>query len=209
MITHDVKAGIRLIIKGKQLNLDGTNRLEEVKRIRREEKVNDGTELLLLFLWVLDEELRMLTMHPESLSCDLTHGSNKSKKELNIVAFKDGNNNVYPAAHAFQPNARRVIFSLFFRDGLVNLWPRTVIERNCFFIMDGDQDMYMPFVDAARDKVYPNSTLGRCQFHLHYTSWRDKVDARKMENWEPSLMKAYRWIESWMIPGKSKFFYHK
>ena len=166
-------------------------------------------EVLLLFMWATDEEIRLVTMHPESLSCDLTHGSNKSKKELNIVAFKDGNNKVYSGAHAFQPNARRVIFSLFFKDGLVHLWPKTAIERNYFFITNGDQDMYMPLADAVKDDVWPNTTIGRCKFHLLFVGWKDKVDARKMEDWDPILLKTYRWIESWMIYGRSKLFVYK
>ena len=62
---------------------------------------------------MLNEELRMVTMHPKCLSADLTHGTNSQNKQLNMVAFKDGNNNVFPGAHAFQPNARQVVFSLF------------------------------------------------------------------------------------------------
>ena len=57
MITHDINAGIRMIIKGRQLNLQGTNRVDEVKKLCREEKIPDKMELLLLFMWSLDEEI--------------------------------------------------------------------------------------------------------------------------------------------------------
>ena len=102
-----------MIIRGKKINLEGTNRVDEVRKLRQSEAINDNTDVLLLFIWVLNEELRMVTMHPECLSVDLTHGTNSQNKHLNMVAFKDGNNNVFPGAHAFQPNARQVIFSLF------------------------------------------------------------------------------------------------
>ena len=104
---------MRLTIRGQKINLEGTNRVDEVRKLRQSESINDNTDVLLLFIWVLNEELRMVTMHPECLSVDLTHGTNSQNKHLNMVAFKDGNNNVFPGAHAFQPNARQVTFSLF------------------------------------------------------------------------------------------------
>ena len=106
-------AGMHLIIRGQKLNLEGTNHADEVKKLCRSEGINDNADVLLLFVWVLNEELRMVTMNPECLSVDLTHGTNSQNKQLNMVAFKDGNNNVFPGAHAFQPNARQVTFSLF------------------------------------------------------------------------------------------------
>ena len=87
--------------------------MEEIKKLCREESVNDNVDVHLLFVWVLDKELCMVTMHPECMSVDLTHGSNRQKKKLIVVAFKDGNNNVFPGAHAFQPNSGQVTFFLF------------------------------------------------------------------------------------------------
>jgi len=147
-------------------------------------------------------------MHPECLSVDLTHGTNSQNKHLNMVAFKDGNNNVFPGAHAFQPNARQVTFSLFFREGLAALWPKAVIERNRFFVTDGDIHMHTPLTKAKDDKIWPNTTLGRCTFHLLLLGWKKHVDPRAIENLEPTLRKTYRWIESWMIPGLSECWQH-
>jgi len=119
---------MRLTIRGQKLNLEGTNCADEVRKLCQSEAIDDNTDVLLLFIWVLNEELRMVTMHPKCLSVDLTHGTNSQNKHLNMVAFKDGNNNVFPGAHAFHPNARQVTFSLFFREGLAALWPKAVIE---------------------------------------------------------------------------------
>ena len=113
MITHSMSAGMRLTIRGQKLNLEGTNCADEVKKLRQSEGINDNTDVLLLFIWVLNKELRMVMMHPKCLSVDLTHGTNSQNKQLNMVAFKDGDNNVFPGAHAFQPNARQVFFPFF------------------------------------------------------------------------------------------------
>ena len=114
MITHSMSAGMRLIIRGQKLNLEGTNCADEVKKLWESEGINDNVDMLLLFLWVLNEELRMAMMHPECFSVNLAHGTNSQNEQLNMVSFKDGNNNVFPGAHAFQPNSRQVIVSLFF-----------------------------------------------------------------------------------------------
>ena len=106
-------AGMRLTIRGQKLNLEGTNRADEVRKLRQSESIDDNTDVLLLLIWVLNKELRMVMMHPKCLSVDLTHGTDPQNKQLNMVAFKDGDNNVFPSAHAFQPNSTQVIFSLF------------------------------------------------------------------------------------------------
>ena len=129
-------AGTQLIIRGQKLNLEGTNCADEVKKLHQSEGINNNTDVFLLFIWVLNKELRMVTMHSKCLSVDLTHGTNSQNKQLNMVAFKDGNNNVFPGAHAFQPNARQVTFSFFFREGLTALWPKAVIEQNRHFVTD-------------------------------------------------------------------------
>ena len=118
MICHLMLAGTCLTIEGEKLNLDGTNCANEVKKLWEEEGINNNVDMLLLFLWVLNKELCMVTMHPKCLSVDLTHGTNSQNKQLNMVAFKDENNNVFPGAHAFQPNSRQVIFPLFFEKDL-------------------------------------------------------------------------------------------
>ena len=107
-------AGMHLMVRGQKLNLEGTKCADEVKKLHQSEGINDNTDVLLLFVWVLNKELRMVMMHPKCLSVDLTHGTDSQNKQLNMVAFKDGDNNVFPGAHAFQPNARQDVFSLFF-----------------------------------------------------------------------------------------------
>ena len=197
-----------LTIRGKKLNLEGTNCADEVKKLWEIKGIKNNIDVLLLFLWVLNKELCMATMHPECLFVDLTHGANSQNKQLNMVAFKDGDNNVFPGAHAFQPNARQVMFPLFFREGLAALWPKAVIERNRFFVTDGDIHMCTPLTKAKDNKIWPNTTVGRCTFHLPLVGWKKHVDRRSIENLKPTLRKTHRWIESWMIPGLSECFQH-
>ena len=187
-----MSAGMRLTIRGQKINLEGTNRADEVRKLHQSESIDDNTDVLLLFIWVLNEELCMVMMHPKCLSVDLTHGTNSQNKHLNMVAFKDGNNNVFPGAHAFQPNARQVTFSLFFREGLAALWPKAVIQRNRFFVTDGDVHMCTLLTKAKDDKIWPNTTVGRCMFHLLLVGWKKHVDRRSIENLEPTLRKTCR-----------------
>ena len=121
-------AGMHLTFKEQKLNLDGMNHADEVKKLWESKGINDNVVVLLLFLWVSNKELCMATMHPEHLSVDLTRRAGSQNKQLNMVAFKDGDNNVFPGAHAFQPNAGQVVFFLFFREGLTALWLKAVIQ---------------------------------------------------------------------------------
>ena len=76
MVTHSMLAGMHLTIKGGKFYLYGTNHVNEVLKDWEEEAINNNVDMFLLFLWVLNKELCMVTMHPECLSVDLTHGPN-------------------------------------------------------------------------------------------------------------------------------------
>ena len=78
-------------------------------------KLSGAQQLLLIFFFAHEEELRLLSMHPESLCCDTTFGTENTKKELFDVAGLDGNNKGFNAGRAYIPNAQQWVFSYIFK----------------------------------------------------------------------------------------------
>lgn len=105
--------------------------------------ISASQKLLLIFMWVTDEELRLLSMHPEFLAWDVTSQTNKQKRDLFIGAGKDGNNKGFHACHAFLPSQKRWVFSVMFSLCLPALVGRDVLKRNCLSITDGDRDEFL------------------------------------------------------------------
>jgi hypothetical protein len=48
-------------------------------------------KLLLVFMWVHDEELQLLKIHNEVLCWDVTNKTNREKTDLLMATGKDGN----------------------------------------------------------------------------------------------------------------------
>ena len=90
--------------------------VDDIDAIRNEHGLGLEEQMLLIFMWVTDEELRLIFMHPECLSWDVTHQTNNEKRDLLIGCFKDGDNRAFHACHSFILNQRRWVFSLFFRE---------------------------------------------------------------------------------------------
>ena len=153
MITHDHDSGLMVVSKvgKKKLNVpDIGEHSVDPEEIRLELKLAKSKKLLLLFMWITDEELRLLKMHPESISWDVTHQTNKQKRDLFVGVAKDGNNHGFHVCHAFLPSQKRWVFSIIFRLCIPRLWGLDIVKRNRLSMTDGDTDEYVPFIAAAQ-----------------------------------------------------------
>ncbi len=200
-VTHDFQNGILLSLSGRRNNLRNTLLNlpgENVESLRKEHGLRNDTKMLLICMWVTNEELRLIKMHPECISWDVTHQTNKQKRDLLVGCFKDGNNKAFHACHAWIINQRRWVFSIFFRDCVPRLWGRQIVARNFLAMTDGDEDEIVPLQEAINDGIWPNTVMGRCSWHMHSLGWKNKISGAKQENWNPTLKQIYNWICSWM-----------
>ena len=55
-------------------------------------------------------------MHPELCAADTTFGTEKNKKELFTLTFKNGNNNIMNGGRAYIPNAHQWVFGMMFSE---------------------------------------------------------------------------------------------
>lgn len=201
MVTHDFTAGVLLTMKGHRHPLSTqklNSEIVDAAAMHRASCIGDGQKLLLMFAWVTNEELRLIFMHPECIAFDVTHQTNNQKKNLLVGCFKDGDNKVFHACHAFIPNQRRSTFSLFFSVCLPKLLGRSILNRVHCVMTDGDSDLYLSIENSIRSKMMPNAVLGRCVWHLFHLGWRGTITAKKKSNLHSAESELYHWIESWM-----------
>ena len=111
-------------------------------------------------------------MHPELCAADTTFGTEKNKKELFTLTFKNGNNNIMNGGRAYIPNAQRWVFGMMFSELLPFFWGPEVCERLRLVITDGCCDEYLSVIQNLGDnKPFPNAVAGLCYFHLVLQGW--------------------------------------
>jgi len=69
--------------------------------IRSELTLSKENKLILIFVWITDEELRLVSMFPEFMAFDVTCQTNRERRNMFIGCSKDGNNNGFHRFHAF------------------------------------------------------------------------------------------------------------
>ena len=152
MVTHHPESGLLVVTK------DGSKRLQpsdfgddfNPTAICEELKVGAGKRLLLIFMWVTDEELWLFHMFPEVLAWDVTKKVCKEKRPLWCGCGKDGNNQIFHCCHAFLPSEKRWVFCCLYRYCCPALLGKTILERNYLSLTDGDADEYLAFIDAVK-----------------------------------------------------------
>ena len=74
MVTHHPDSGLMTVSKHGQhkISVEEVGGGMDAESIREELCLSNEKKLLLLFMWVTDEELQLLKMHPECISFDVT-----------------------------------------------------------------------------------------------------------------------------------------
>jgi hypothetical protein len=116
--------------------------------IRKDLAISNGTELLLIFGWVTDEELRMAKMHPDFFAFDVTHQTNQEKRDMFVGVGKDGNNKAFHGFHALLPSQKRWVFGTLYTVVLPKLWGPQIMLANRLALTDGDKEEYLSLHDA-------------------------------------------------------------
>ena len=127
---------------------------QHMKQIYEDNKIDEGSKILLLFMFASMEEMCLFSMHPWFLAVDTTFKSNKDKKELLIFAFKDGSNKAAQAGKAYISSSGRWLFHIVFQHCFPLLYGRNVCNQVYLFITDGDQDVYIPLQQAIKVRIH-------------------------------------------------------
>ena len=98
--------------------------------------------MLVAFAWCHDEELRYFKMFPEFLSCNVTFGVTKERRNLFLIAGVDANNKVFTCFHCFMPSKQARAYHWVLRVAARHLLTDNVLSLNQCFACDQEYSMY-------------------------------------------------------------------
>jgi hypothetical protein len=115
LVTHDDAEGLVVVSKVQRKHLSAEDFPEmDADQIREDLKVARRKKLLLIFMWVTDDELCLFMMHPEFVSWEVTSQTNQEKRDLMAGSGKDGNGKLFSVVRAFIPSQKQWVFEIFF-----------------------------------------------------------------------------------------------
>ena len=117
---------------------------DAVESWRIELKVEHSEKLLVAFAWCHDEELRYCKMFPEFLSCDVTFGVTKERRNLFLIAGVDANNKVFTCFHWFIPSKQARASHWTLRVAAIHLLTDNVLSFSQCIAYDQEIFMYQP-----------------------------------------------------------------
>ena len=156
-----------------------------------------------------------MRMHPEFCAADTTFGTEKSKKELFTLTFKNGQNNIMNGGRAYIPNAQRWVFMMMFGELLPAFWGSHVCERLRLLITDGCYNEYLSFIgNIGYKKAFPNAVPGLCYYHLVIQGYEKHVypslpkTGREFKINNVLIPKIRRYIKSWYFDVETEAEYN-
>ncbi len=196
LVTHDDAESPVVVSKVQRKHLSAEDFPEmDADQIHEDLKVARCKKLLLIFMWVTDDELRLFMGHPEFVSWDITSQTNQEKCDLMAGSGKDGNGKLFSVARAFIPSQKWWVFEVFFRYCVPTMLNPIVLMRTKSQFTDGDSDCYIPLISAI-DRRILGGTHSLCGFHGFSLPWKKKVTCDKLEG---DLKHAHDWMRSWVF----------
>ena len=127
---------------------------EEIDEWRKLLQLSDETKLLVSFAWCHDDQLRLVKMFPEFLSCDTTFGVSKEQRNLFLFAGIDNNNNAFAAMQCFMPSKEIRAYNWALRAALPFLITAQTLIFNSCISSDQELAMYEPIYSMIETVPY-------------------------------------------------------
>ena len=202
--TYDKGILIRTKRKGRPskeevvLRKSGVDSYEEIVKSL---KLTGTPEILLACAWMTDSELRQLQMFPEVWYADVTNQTNNEKRQLLVLAGKNGLNQGFTGMRVFLPSEQFWVFDWFFNTCLIQMLKPDLIKRNKIVITDCDPNLYDPLrvAQSISQSAWYLSQHKLCQFHLLCQPWHLHIVllAQNNSNKLKILEHIYKWLSSW------------
>ena len=153
-------------IKNQTLEKDGNASTYE--QVRNELQLDGSPDILLAIGWLTDSEARLLQMFPEVWYVDVTNQTNNEKRQLLILAGKDGMCKGFTGMRVFLPSEQKWVFGWFFKHCVPQLLGDHIVKQNKLVLTDGDWNMYLPLrvLQGIKESPWFGSMHKFCQFHL-------------------------------------------
>ena len=156
--THDRGILVRTKRKGRPSTEEKLQRLhgsDTYEELLKNLELTGTPEILLACAWMTDSELRQLQMFPEVWYADITNQSNNKKRQLIVLAGKNGMNQGFTGLRAFLPSEQYWVFEWFWNVCLIQLLTTVLVRRNRVIITDGDPNLYEPLRLAQSKEISP------------------------------------------------------
>ena len=102
----------------------------EVETLRKTLRLNDESELLMMISIVTDEMIRLVTMHPEVWFMDVTHGTNRQRRDLFMLVIRTPTGETFSGNITIIPSQKRWIFHCIYRYAFIHLYGTDTCSRN-------------------------------------------------------------------------------
>jgi len=144
-----------------------------------------------------------LHMHPEAIACDVTFGTENTKKQLFTLATLDGNNKSFNCGRAYIPNGQAWVFWHCFKHCLKALWGDLVTSRVSLMCTDGCAQEYQSFIHNTGDgETFPNAVHTLCYYHTAILGFNSNVrfPPRDAPSETQRAIDVVRWfVRSWFF----------
>ena len=148
----------------------------EVETLRKSLRLNDEAELLMMISIATDEMIRLVTMHPEVWFMDVTHGTNRQRRDLFMLAIRTPTGETFPGNITIIPSQKRWIFHCIYRYAFIHLCGTDTCSHNRLVLCDKDESEYGPFENQIlTNKTFKDSCLMLCIFHALTQPFKKEV----------------------------------
>ena len=148
----------------------------EVETLRKSLRLNDESELLMMISIATDEMIRLVTMHPEVWFMDVTHGTNRQRRDLFMLAIRTPTGETFSGNITIIPSEKKWIFHCIYRYAFIHLYGTDTCSRNCLVLCDEDESEYGPFENQIlTNKTFKDSRLMLCVFHALTQPFKKEV----------------------------------
>ena len=118
-------------------------------------------------------------MFPEFLSCDVTFGVTKERRNLFLIAVVDANNKVFTYVHCFMPSNQARAYHWALRVALCSFLTDNALLMNQCIACDQEYSMYQPLREMMVSSDCLKRSCNRCdKYHLLLKEWKDKVECK-------------------------------
>ena len=148
----------------------------EVEKLWKLLRLNDEAELLMMISIAIDKMIRFVTMHPEVWFMDVTHGTNRQRRDLFMLAIRTPTGETFPGNLTIIPSQKRWIFHCIYWYAFIHLYGVDTCSHNCLVLCDEDKSEYGPFENQiVTNNTFKDSLLMLCIFHALTQPFKKEV----------------------------------
>jgi hypothetical protein len=147
----------------------------EVEKLWELLRLNDEAELLMMISIATNKMIRLITMHPEVRFMDVTHGTNRQRRDLFMLAIRTLAGETFPGNLTIIPSQKRWRFHCIYWYAFIHLHGVNTCSHNCLVLCDEYESEYGPIENHIVTNNTFKSLLMLCIFHALTQPFKKEV----------------------------------